>query len=735
MCERWTHYRQLGGKVILVVDHGSLKCGFYLEDKCFAIVFAGPSEKADDIIANGVGLYGESIVITADTELQSRCRRSSKSGINIMDPAKYIDDMETVSAWCPSDDGLDISDRIPLSLGEQITLGKLDDEIRLRGQLLDVEIQVGKKRKATNKKRKKLQTRIDRLRELLSLKGLSVIDRLTSVDYRFLQTEPSFNSTEQDLLLSRWQELRHGSNRREQTGDRIVYAEQLRRHIQQSESVKIETDSCDPSPAISFMKYINRHDFHVPTMADRTIDTAFPPTPSIPVNSYSPGRSTYELLSQANYTRLSAIKIVVVSDTHGFENQLTDSNNGTCNLPSGDVLVHLGDFALEGSHKTERRGLRQFDLWLARQPHKYKIVVRGNHDPLQCTFPESGAWYINKTSTTKIGPLRVAMIPYGSARNVMSGGKLPSECDILLSHVPPHKILDKTHDKKNAGSAFLSKVVRSMKDNAPKVWLCGHIHEGRGMKKHRFGSVETTVVNAANANSGRATQLAHGPVIVRIETDTKAVSVSGVKERTVGHIQASTGVFTKSDGRRNELLLAVDLGLKSGVSLYSSDGKLVRYEQFLFHRESLKTEIKKIIEQWEQDVANDTAFFLVRSIDKENPWKITHLAIEGGDVEILKAWSDAAPDLCITRISPGEWRSELLISKENASGADSKAAARLIARQIVADHGLMERHKGKLKTDVAESVLIGLFVSMKLGWIKRSPAIRRYSNGNIVVPR
>ena len=109
--------------------------------------------------------------------------------------------------------------------------------------------------------------------------------------------------------------------------------------------------------------------------------------------------------------------------------------------------------------------------------------------------------------------------------------------------------------------------------------------------------------------------------------------------------------------------------------------------------------------------------------------------MEGGDVAILNAWSSAASDVSILRVSPEEWRYELLQPKEKLSGADCKAAARLIARQVVSDFGSMEKHNGKFKTDVAEAVVMGLYVSRKLGWITRTPAIRRYSNGNVVVPR
>ena len=86
-------------------------------------------------------------------------------------------------------------------------------------------------------------------------------------------------------------------------------------------------------------------------------------------------------------------------------------------------------------------------------------------------------------------------------------------------------------------------------------------------------------------------------------------------------------------------------------------------------------------------------------------------------------------------VKPDEWRADLLLSKEKASGEAGKEASRLVARQLLADYGGM-LHEGKLKTDVAEAILLGYHVSRRLEWIpRREPCIRRYSNGGVVVPK
>lgn len=319
-----------------------------------------------------------------------------------------------------------------------------------------------------------------------------------------------------------------------------------------------------------------------------------------------------------------------------------------------------------------------------------------------------------------------------SPRKLAASGKLPKGCDIFASHVPPFRVLDRTLSKACAGSSFLTKIVRSMKGKAtPRLWLCGHIHEARGKMDRKFGdSVITTVVNAANANSGRATGVVHGPITISMNTtDFNEIGIEGLEKRHKGLLEPMPSIIQVGQHHENELMLAVDLGLKSGAALYNKEGQLLRYEQFLFNKDKIGEEIKTIVQGWESDMQENEA------TDSEKPWSVTKIAVEGGDVAILHAWESATKDVSITRVSPEEWRFHLLNEKERISGASSKAAARLIARQVVSDFGVMSNHQGKFKTDVAEAVVLGFYVCKQLGWIARDPIVRRYTNGNVVVPR
>lgn len=119
--------------------------------------------------------------------------------------------------------------------------------------------------------------------------------------------------------------------------------------------------------------------------------------------------------------------------------------------------------------------------------------------------------------------------------------------------------------------------------------------------------------------------------------------------------------------------------LDSNQEYICSIGQLLRYEQFTFDRETLQTQVEHLIQEWEHDI-NEKEDDLTA---QETPWKITQIATEGENGYILKAWADALPDLSVIRVSPEEWRSVLLLPKEKSNSSNAKAAARLVARQIV----------------------------------------------------
>ena len=84
-------------------------------------------------------------------------------------------------------------------------------------------------------------------------------------------------------------------------------------------------------------------------------------------------------------------------------------------------------------------------------------------------------------------------------------------------------------------------------------------------------------------------------------------------------------------------------------------------------------------------------------------------------------------------VSPEAWRRELLLPRERQSATSSKAAARLIARQLAAGAVGAEAASGSFDTDAAEAVLSGYHAVRSLGWRRDvdRPPVARYTNGAV----
>jgi len=77
--------------------------------------------------------------------------------------------------------------------------------------------------------------------------------------------------------------------------------------------------------------------------------------------------------------------------------------------------------------------------------------------------------------------------PLGDAERLLASP--PRRVDVVLSHYPPRGVLDVTHSGCHGG---LEAVRRLVEEAGPRLVLCGHIHEARGVA--RLGG--SLVVNA-----------------------------------------------------------------------------------------------------------------------------------------------------------------------------------------------------------------------------------------------
>lgn len=67
---------------------------------------------------------------------------------------------------------------------------------------------------------------------------------------------------------------------------------------------------------------------------------------------------------------------------------------------------------------------------------------------------------------------------YPDVKGEQVWANLPQDIDVLVTHNPPHGVLDKViHHEHSVGCKFLREAVRVMK---PKIHIFGHIHESHG---------------------------------------------------------------------------------------------------------------------------------------------------------------------------------------------------------------------------------------------------------------
>ena len=189
------------------------------------------------------------------------------------------------------------------------------------------------------------------------------------------------------------------------------------------------------------------------------------------------------------------MNIVVISDTHGGHEYL--------DIPEGDLLIHAGDVTPMGS----RAELERFDQWLGDLSHPHKIVIGGNHDfVLESEGEEahsilSNARYL-KDDLAVVEGFQIwgspwtpdfhdwaFMLPRGD-NLADKWARIPASIDILVTHGPPHGILDETHAGEHVGCRELRERVREIE---PRLHVFGHIHEARG-EHHGHG---THFVNAS----------------------------------------------------------------------------------------------------------------------------------------------------------------------------------------------------------------------------------------------
>lgn len=183
----------------------------------------------------------------------------------------------------------------------------------------------------------------------------------------------------------------------------------------------------------------------------------------------------------------SGMRLVILSDTHGLHGFIDA-------VPDGDILIHAGDMTARGTLED----LEEFLGWFAALPHQNKLLVAGNHDWMferQPTLAEgmvpAEITYLRDAGVSIRG-IKFWGSPwqpwfYDWAFNLQRGAEIaskwaliPDDVQVLITHGPPHGILDEVVSPrgKHQGCEALRERIVSLP--ALRLHTFGHIHEAYG---------------------------------------------------------------------------------------------------------------------------------------------------------------------------------------------------------------------------------------------------------------
>jgi hypothetical protein len=150
-------------------------------------------------------------------------------------------------------------------------------------------------------------------------------------------------------------------------------------------------------------------------------------------------------------------------------------------------------------------------------------------------------------------------------------------------------------------------------------------------------------------------------------------------------------------------LLAVDLGVRTGLAVYGDDGRLRWYRSQNFGNAArLRRAVPGLL-----DEAGELAYLVVEGGGALAEWWAREAAVR----EIEVVW-----------VSAEQWRSLLFYPREHRTGEIAKKRADEMARKVIAWSGA--RRPTSLRHDAAEAILAGLWGALQVGWLRELPVTR-----------
>lgn len=203
--------------------------------------------------------------------------------------------------------------------------------------------------------------------------------------------------------------------------------------------------------------------------------------------------------------------LCIISDTHRKHRELT--------VPECYILIHCGDFC--SFQQEDQQTLEDVDLWFAEVPAKKIVCIGGNHDfPLQNGEFKFEHATILEDSSVELNGLSIYGAPwcpdlsgfayYASEEELLEKWrKIPNKTDILITHTPPHGILDlPTSQSVHLGCPHLLDELERIK---PQLHVFGHVHASHG-------SCTESGISFVNASivGGQDFEVRHTPTIIQL---------------------------------------------------------------------------------------------------------------------------------------------------------------------------------------------------------------------------
>jgi Icc-related predicted phosphoesterase len=207
--------------------------------------------------------------------------------------------------------------------------------------------------------------------------------------------------------------------------------------------------------------------------------------------------------------------VLAISDLHGFLPE----------IPECDLLLLGGDYCKTRNIEQERRFMKgEFTDWLKGIKARYIVGIAGNHDFIlqhDQELAKSLPWIYLQDEVLNLEGVGIYGTPWTpmfwdwafmkrepELKQVFNG--IPYNLDILLSHGPGYRHLDRTNEGVHAGSFELWNKVKAVK---PDSHVFGHIHEARGVMEE----APTRFYNVSHVNLQYAPK--HGPVHIPLRIE------------------------------------------------------------------------------------------------------------------------------------------------------------------------------------------------------------------------